>query len=336
MDSSEDWTRITRIFMRIGEKTRFARIWPSASKIGVSCESIRANLRNVGVRIACPRRLKVSVNWNPEGPRIEKNQSREAILKKSSFRYGMKVSIENVFSFWAPLWPQKNRARDWNFRARMKISNQERIFQARATHQGGLILSCTHGKEARVCGRMAAQRCSPQGDSRPMNKGKGGRKEEERSKMRTSEYKERIFQARMKMSCVGECFLRAFERGWIFFDIRALWGGSKGIPAKGMGKNTLKVKNLGENQGVSGNSPFWTLPSESICANRPDSRCESLCRWGSTTPSYGGWGGNPECELEATMNIFQQLLNGSKLYPENSFSLFLPWIRGERTWAIAI
>ena len=31
----------------------------------------------------------------PEGPRIEKIQSREAILKKSSFQYGMKFSIEN-------------------------------------------------------------------------------------------------------------------------------------------------------------------------------------------------------------------------------------------------
>ena len=48
--------------MRIGEKTRFARIWPGASKKGIflqidSRESIRANLRNVGVRIACPLRL---------------------------------------------------------------------------------------------------------------------------------------------------------------------------------------------------------------------------------------------------------------------------------------
>ena len=34
-DSGKDWTRITRISMRIGEKTRFARIWPSASKIGI-------------------------------------------------------------------------------------------------------------------------------------------------------------------------------------------------------------------------------------------------------------------------------------------------------------
>ena len=64
-DSSEDWsdwTRITRTSMRIGEKTRFVRIWPSASKIGIflrvdSRESIRANLRNVGVRIACPLRV---------------------------------------------------------------------------------------------------------------------------------------------------------------------------------------------------------------------------------------------------------------------------------------
>ena len=56
-DSSEDWTRITRISMRIGDKTRFARIWPSASKKGIFfCESIRADLRNVGVRIACPLR----------------------------------------------------------------------------------------------------------------------------------------------------------------------------------------------------------------------------------------------------------------------------------------
>ena len=59
-DSSEDWTRITRISMQIGEKTRSARIWTSALKIGFfflridSRESIHANLRNVGVRIACP------------------------------------------------------------------------------------------------------------------------------------------------------------------------------------------------------------------------------------------------------------------------------------------
>ena len=36
-----------------------------------------------------------------------------------------------VFSFWAPLWPQKNRAWDWNFQSRMKFSNREWKFQAR-------------------------------------------------------------------------------------------------------------------------------------------------------------------------------------------------------------
>ena len=33
----------------------------------------------------------------PEGPRIEKIQTREAILKKLSFQYGMRCSIENGF-----------------------------------------------------------------------------------------------------------------------------------------------------------------------------------------------------------------------------------------------
>ena len=43
----------------------------------------------------------------------------------------MKFSIENVFSFRAPLWPQKNRVWNWNFQSRMKFSNQEWKFQAR-------------------------------------------------------------------------------------------------------------------------------------------------------------------------------------------------------------
>ena len=55
MNSSEDWTRITRIWMRIGEGTRFAQIWPSASKIGFALWiDSRESMRNVGVRIACP------------------------------------------------------------------------------------------------------------------------------------------------------------------------------------------------------------------------------------------------------------------------------------------
>ena len=40
----------------------------------------------------CP---KIVCAQCPEGPRIEKNQSPEAILKKSSFQYGMNFSIEN-------------------------------------------------------------------------------------------------------------------------------------------------------------------------------------------------------------------------------------------------
>ena len=54
-DSSKDWTRITRMSMRIGEKTRFARIWPSASKIGIFLRIDSARIcETLGVRIACP------------------------------------------------------------------------------------------------------------------------------------------------------------------------------------------------------------------------------------------------------------------------------------------
>ena len=38
----------------------------------------------------------------PEGPRVEKIQSRDARLKKSSFQYGMKFSIENGFFIPSP------------------------------------------------------------------------------------------------------------------------------------------------------------------------------------------------------------------------------------------
>ena len=40
---------------------------------------------------------------DPEGSRIEKIQSREAILKKSSFQYGMNFSIENEIFIPGPL-----------------------------------------------------------------------------------------------------------------------------------------------------------------------------------------------------------------------------------------
>ena len=50
---SEDWTRITRISMRIGEKPIRASLAKCFKNWYFFCESIRANLRNVGVRIAC-------------------------------------------------------------------------------------------------------------------------------------------------------------------------------------------------------------------------------------------------------------------------------------------
>ena len=83
----------------------------------------------------------------PEGPRIEKNQSREAILKKSSFQHGMKFSIGNGFFIPGP---------------------------SLAAERQGLGLKFS---------------------------------------MENESFKPRIkFQARMKISCVGECFFHAIER----------------------------------------------------------------------------------------------------------------------------
>ena len=68
----------------------------------------------------------------PRGPQDSKIKSREGILKKSSFQYGMNFfQSRMVFSFRAPLWPQRNRVWDWNFQSRMKFSNREWKFQAR-------------------------------------------------------------------------------------------------------------------------------------------------------------------------------------------------------------
>ena len=75
MGGSEDWTRVTRISMRIGELTRFGRIWPSASKIEFFCKSIRANLQNVGVRIACPLRPGPYKKQPP--PQAKKSQQKK-------------------------------------------------------------------------------------------------------------------------------------------------------------------------------------------------------------------------------------------------------------------
>ena len=59
-----------------------------------------------------------------EGTKIEKNQTREAILKKSSFQYGMTFSIENGFTIRAPLWPQKARAGIGNFKREWKFQTK--------------------------------------------------------------------------------------------------------------------------------------------------------------------------------------------------------------------
>ena len=56
--------------------------------------------------------------------------------KFQDFNLGMKFSIENGFFNLTPPWLQKNRAWDWNFRSRMKISSQEWKIQAR------MIFSC--------------------------------------------------------------------------------------------------------------------------------------------------------------------------------------------------
>ena len=64
-------------------------------------------------------------NSDSEGPRIETNQSWEAFNTERNLQSRM------ALSFQAPLSPQKSKARDWNFQAKMNISNREWTFQAR-------------------------------------------------------------------------------------------------------------------------------------------------------------------------------------------------------------
>ena len=76
---------------------------------------------------------------------MEKNQSREAILlKKSSFQYGMKFSIENVFFIPSPSLAAEKQgpglkfsSENENFKPRMKISNENEIFV-----RGVMVFSC--------------------------------------------------------------------------------------------------------------------------------------------------------------------------------------------------
>ena len=71
----------------------------------------------------------------PEGPRIEKIKSREAILKKSSLQYGMKVSIENEIFILGPSLAAEKQGlgskcsiENEIFKPRMKISSENENF----------------------------------------------------------------------------------------------------------------------------------------------------------------------------------------------------------------
>ena len=79
-----------------------------------------------GVSGKCPQRAQ----------RLKKFNLEMRDWKIQDFNLGMKFSIENGFFNLTPPWLQKNRAWDWNFRSRMKISNQEWKVQAR------IIFSC--------------------------------------------------------------------------------------------------------------------------------------------------------------------------------------------------
>ena len=72
---------------------------------------------------------------NPEGPRIEKIQSREAILKKSSFQYGMKFSIVNEIFIPTPSLAAEKQGLGLKFsieneifKPRMKVSSENENF----------------------------------------------------------------------------------------------------------------------------------------------------------------------------------------------------------------
>ena len=83
-------------------------------------------------RSGAPAKLSPST---PEGPRIEKIQSREAILKKSSFQYGMKFSTENGFFIPGPSLAAEKQGPGLKFlieneifKLRMKISSENENF----------------------------------------------------------------------------------------------------------------------------------------------------------------------------------------------------------------
>ena len=84
----------------------------------------------------------------PEGPRIEKIQSREAILKKSRFQYGMNISIENEIFILGPSLTAEKQGPGLKFsieieifKPRMKISTENENFV-----RGGMVFSCVRAR----------------------------------------------------------------------------------------------------------------------------------------------------------------------------------------------
>ena len=84
----------------------------------------------------------------PEGPRIEKIQSREAILKKSSLQYGMKFSIENEIFILVPSLAAEKQGLGLKFsienelfKPGMKISSENENFV-----RGGMVFSCVRAR----------------------------------------------------------------------------------------------------------------------------------------------------------------------------------------------
>ena len=62
-------------------------------------------------------------------PGLKKFNLERQYWKNQAFNMEWNFQSRMIFSFHAPLWPQKNR--DWNFQSRMKISNREWTFHAR-------------------------------------------------------------------------------------------------------------------------------------------------------------------------------------------------------------
>ena len=84
----------------------------------------------------------------PEGPRIEKIQSREAILKKSSFQYGMKFSIENGFFIPGPSLAAEKQGLGLKFSIENEIFKPRMKMSSENEHcvRGGMVFSCVRAR----------------------------------------------------------------------------------------------------------------------------------------------------------------------------------------------